>query len=87
MDTDVLVLNCILLSLREAGIRSANRGATNSVGLSPWPSHNSPALLEQLIRMFMYILLYDTSYNYDLSGDLDRSLSWGGLWREREYLS
>ena len=35
VDTDVLVLNCILLSLREAGIRSANRGATNSVGLSP----------------------------------------------------
>lgn len=37
--------------------------------------------------MFMYILLYDTSYNYDLSGDLDRSLSWGDCGGEREYLS
>lgn len=35
VDTDVLVLNCILLSLREAGIRSTNRGVTSSVGVSP----------------------------------------------------
>lgn len=34
-DTDTLVFNCILLSLREAGIRTANRGGSHNIGISP----------------------------------------------------